>query len=261
MVRCGCRTVVDATPVGLGRSPERLVEISRRTGLNVVMGCGYYLEPTHPPRIADLDADAIAAELIDECTNGVADSGIRPGVIGEIGTGAEWSAREETVLRAAARAQTQTGLAMTIHLHPWSQQGTRVLDVLDEEGVDPAKVILNHLTTAVSDDSYQLDLLHRGVFLAYDLFGFDHSLLGHGRYPPSDHDAARMVVALAERGFLRQLLVSQDVGVKTRLRAYGGWGYGHLFKHVVPLLHELGLGEQECDELLVANPRRALELS
>jgi phosphotriesterase-related protein len=256
----GCRTVVDTTPVGLGRSPQHLREIAARTGLNVVMGCGWYLEGTHPADVATRDADALAAQIVAEVRNGVAGTGIRPGIIGEIGTGAEWSAAEEKVLRAAARAQRETGLCVTVHLHPWSQNGERVLDVLRDEGVPPGRTILNHMTTAIHDERYQLALLERGAFLAYDLFGFDHSLLGLGRYPPSDFDVARGVVDLVERGFVAQLLLSQDVGVKTRLRRYGGWGYAHLFEHVVPLLRELGLGAPEVDTLLVDNPRRALEV-
>jgi hypothetical protein len=106
------------------------------------MGCGYYLEQTHPRHVAEQSADELAADLVSEIEEGE----IRPGVIGEIGTGPDWSAAEEKVLRAAARAQRQTGLALTIHLHPWSQQGARVLDLLDDEGVAPTKTILNHLT-------------------------------------------------------------------------------------------------------------------
>jgi phosphotriesterase-related protein len=257
VVRSGCFTIVDATPLGLCREPERLLEISQRTGLNVVMGCGYYLEQTHPPTVAERTADQLAAELIAEFEEGE----IRPGVIGEIGTGPVWSAEEEKVLRAAAWAQRETGLALTIHLHPWSQQGLRVLDLLDAEEVAPSKTILNHLTTAVADEGYQLALLERGVFLAYDLFGFDHSLLGLGRYPPSDYDVARTIASLVERGNLKQLLVSQDVGVRTRLRAFGGWGYAHLLEHVIPLLRQLGLDDQDCTTLLVDNPRRVLELT
>ena len=74
VVRNGCSTVVDATPLGLGREPERLLEIAQRTGLNVVMGCGYYLEQTHPPSVGERTADQLAAELIAEF---VVDGGIR----------------------------------------------------------------------------------------------------------------------------------------------------------------------------------------
>ncbi len=258
LVRAGCRTVVDATPVGLGRGPEALAALSRATGLNVVMGCGWYLEPVHPAGLAARSVEDLAAELVGELRSGVGETGIRPGLIGELGTGAVPTDAELRVLRAAALAQRETGVCVSVHLHPWSKNGLAVLDVLEAEGVDPARVILNHLTTAIDDEPYQLALLERGAFACYDLFGFDHSCLGPGRYAPSDHDAAARVCALAERGHLEQLLVSQDVGVKTRLRAFGGWGYAHLFEHVVPLLRAGGFDDAMLETLLVRNPRAAL---
>jgi phosphotriesterase-related protein len=258
LARAGCRTVVDATPVGLGRGPEALAGIARATGLNVVMGCGWYLEAVHPEGLAARSVDDLAAELVGELRHGVGDTGIRPGLIGEIGTSAVPSEAEWRVLRAAAAAQRETGVCVSVHLHPWSKNGLAVLDLLEGEGVDPGRVVLNHLTTAIDDEAYQLALLERGAFACYDLFGFDHSCLGPGRYAPSDHDAASRVSWLAERGHLAQLLVSQDVGVKTRLRAFGGWGYAHLFEHVVPLLRGAGLDDAALETLLVRNPRRAL---
>lgn len=258
LVRSGCRTVVDATPVGLGRSPEALATIARATGLNVVMGCGWYVEPVHPAGLGARSVDDLTAELVAEIRHGVGATGIRPGLIGEIGTSAVPTEAEWRVLRAAGAAHVETGVCVSVHLHPWSKNGLAVLDVLEREGVDPRRVVLNHLTTAIDDEAYQLALLERGAFACYDLFGFDHSCLGPGRYVPSDHDAALRICALADRGHLDQLLVSQDVGVKTRLRAYGGWGYAHLFEHVVPLLRAGGFDAAMLDVLLVQNPRRAL---
>jgi phosphotriesterase-related protein len=253
----GGRAIVETTPSGMGRSPQALAEIGERADVRVVMGCGYYIEP-HPESLALRSAEDVAEELLREIRYGVDGTGIRPGIIGEIGTGPAFSAAEEKVLRAAAWAQRETGLALTVHLHPWHENGGRVLDLLDAEGVDPDRVILNHLSTAFDDDAYQRSLLDRGVYLAYDLFGFDHSLIQIGRYAPSDRDVAAKVVELGRAGFLERLLVSQDVAVRTRLRAYGGWSYDHLLSHVVPLLVELGLDRAQVDTLLVENPRRVL---
>ena len=258
LTAAGCRTVVDATPVGLGRDPLALQRIAQRTGLNVVMGCGWYVEAAHPPGLAARTVEDMSRELIREIETGVGGTGIRPGLIGEIGTSASLKDAERRVLVAAARAQCETGLALSIHLHPWSFEGMAVLDLLEREGVDPCRVLLNHLTTAVADDGYQRALLDRGARLCYDLFGFDHSCIVPGRYPPSDYDAVAKVAELASEGYLRQLFVSQDIGVKTRLCAYGGWGYAHLFEHVVPLLRTAGMDECAIDRLLIDNPARML---
>lgn len=257
-VACGVRTFVDATPPALGRDPNQLVELSRATGAHVVMGCGWYLERTHGDDVRRLDVDGLATALIGEIRHGVGETGIRPGVIGEIGTGDPLTEPERRCLRAAAVAATETGLALSVHVHPWGTEGHEVIDTATGEGLAHERILLNHLTTAVDRPEYLTELLERGVNLAFDLFGFDHSLLAPGRYPPSDYDTVLRLVDLVEAGHADRLFVSQDVGVRTRLLRYGGWGYGHLLRHVVPLMSQQGLGPEVVDRLLVTNPARLL---
>ncbi|HEY3109618.1 MAG TPA: phosphotriesterase-related protein, partial [Chloroflexota bacterium] len=82
----GGQTVVDQTPIGLGRDPVALRAIARGTGLNVVMGCGYYVHERHPANLPQRTVEDIADELIREVTVGVGTTGVRAGIIGEIGT-------------------------------------------------------------------------------------------------------------------------------------------------------------------------------
>ena len=253
--RCGGRTIVDCTPSRY-RDPAALREVAEQTGLNIVMGCGHYLEKSHPADLAETPLELIAQEVIDEAHDGV--DGVRPGIIGEIGTGAPMTEAEERVLRAMAWAQVETGLSLTVHVHPWGKGGPRVLDVLHAEGVATDRIILNHAFVDIDDPAYEESLLGRGVTLGYDMFGFDHSLFRVGRYPPSDFDVATEVARLVAAGYASQIVLSQDVCVKTRLRAFGGWGYAHLLEHVVPLLHELGVAEAAVAEMLVSNPARLL---
>ncbi len=258
----GGRTIVEVTPSHLSRRPDILSEISRRSGVNVIMGGGYYLAFTHPEGTASRSTEDLATEMVDEWRHGVGDSGVRPGVIGEIGTFDPVQPEEIRMLRAAAWAHSETDLPVSIHLHPWGFEGIKVLDVLVAEGLRPERVVLGHMNTAISDLPYQLELLERGANLAYDLMGFDHSLIGLGKYPPSDYDIVQAMAGLAERGHLDQLFVSQDMGgVKTRLLAYGGWGYAHILRHVLPLFREAGWGDAEVETLIVRNPARVLSIA
>jgi phosphotriesterase-related protein len=252
----GC--VVDQTPPSLGRDPLALRAISEASGLHVVMGTGHYLAPTHAAGVAGMREEALAEAMAAEIRDGVGATGVRPGIIGEIGTSAPVDPEEERVLRAAARAATASGLAVSVHLHPWGRTGTRVLDVLLAEGLAPGRIVLGHLNTAWDDDPYLRGLADRGAVLAFDLFGFDHSLLGLGRWPPSDADVASVVVSLVRAGHGGRVLVSGDIGVRTRLVAFGSWGFAHVPRHVVPLLVERGLGEQEVEQMLVAGPSAVL---
>ena len=100
-----------------------------------------------------------------------------------------------------------------------------------------------------------------GATLGFDLFGFDHSLLGPGRWPPSDRDVAAVVAALVRDGYADRIVLGQDIGVRSRLRRWGSWGYAHLLEHVVPLLRELGVDQGGLDAMLVRNPARLLAVA
>lgn len=256
----GVRTVVDATPRDIGRNPKALQALARGSGLNVVMGTGYYLAPSHRSFVSATGAEAQThEEILVECELGV--DGVRPGIIGEIGTSDPPAPSELGVLRGAARAARETGLPLSVHVHPWGLHGLQAAETALGQGVEPSRIILNHMSTAVEHPRYLRDLLSLGVTLSFDLFGFDHSLLGPGRYAPSDDVVAACVVELVRGGWLHGVVISQDVGVLTRLRRYGGWGYGHLLRHVVPLLLSKGLSDAEVDVMLRTNPARLLAVA
>ncbi|CAN5835274.1 phosphotriesterase-related protein [soil metagenome] len=254
----GGRCVVEQTPPALGREPRALYRIATDSRVHVVMGTGHYLGPTHEPWVASASVDDIAARIVAEFREGASTSGIRPGIIGEVGTSIPVQAEELRVLRAMARAARETGLAVSVHLHPWGRTGHDVLEALLADGLAPERIVLGHLTTAGDDEVYLRGLADRGVGLAFDLFGFDHSLIGIGRWPPSDADVADTVVSLFRAGLGSQVFISHDIGVRTRLVAYGSWGYAHIPRHVVPLLLERGLTDADVAQLLVSNPARVL---
>lgn len=163
------------------------------------MGSGHYLQSVHPEWLLSVEEPAIAARIIDEWVFGVGPERIRPGIIGEIGTGDPIDDAERRVLRAAASGSRRTGLPVSVHIQPWGRTGLPVLDELEASGAAPHRVVLGHLNTAHDDDRYIAELLGRGAWLAFDLFGFDHSLLGLGRCPPSDADVASTIVRLVDR--------------------------------------------------------------
>ncbi len=132
--------------------------------------------------------------------------------------------------------------------------------MVDETGLGIETVLLNHMTTAVGENERLRSLLRTGVQLSFDLFGFDHSLLGPGRWPPSDDEGVATIAALQREGFGPQVMMSQDVGVRTRLRQYGGWGYGHMLRHLVPLLSAHGVTSEGIRQLFVENPANFLAL-
>ncbi len=254
--RRGGSTLVDLTLPGVGRDPERLRRLASSTGIQIVMGTGWYREPYYPPeaRIDRRSADDLADEMIPEFRDGVAGTGVRPGIIGEIGTDKPWlSAQEERVHRAAARAAMATGMAISTHA-VMSPVGLAQLRVFTEEGVDPARVIIGHA------DSYPvlehwLAILEQGANLELDFLG-----QRFGTEEAAEPRLIEMLVELLERGFGDQILLSQDVCHNAQLKANGGFGYVYLQQHLLPRLRTAAVGEGEIQRMTIDNPRRMLTI-
>lgn len=257
-VAAGGRTLVELTPPGLGQDARRVLEIAERSGVHVVIGTGQYLERVHEPWVAAASTDEITGRLLRTVADGIGDTGIRPGIFGEIGTSDPVQPAEIRFLQGLAVAAVSSGLSISVHLHPWGHEGRAVLDVLAAAGADPTRVILGHCNTAIDRPDDLRALADRGATLGFDLFGFDHSLLGPGRWPPSDRDVATVLASLARDGFADRIVLGQDVGVRSRLVRWGSWGYAHLLVHVVPLLRELGVDDADIGTMLVHNPARLL---
>jgi phosphotriesterase-related protein len=245
----GGRTIVDCTSEGLGRDPSALRRVSEATDLNVVMGSGFYRRPYLDEGLVDrLSVDALADRIVRDLTEGVGDTGIQAGIIGEIGCDRFVSALEERVLRSAARAHLVTGVTITTHAARWPV-GHAQLDLLEEEGVDPGRVIIGHCDM-VPDPGYHLSLVRRGAFVQFD------TIQG-----ASGWDTKRRVDwirALVDAGHERQLLLSQDVCLATDLSANGGPGYAYLLRAFGPKLVDAGFPAELVDTLMTDNPRRAL---
>ena len=252
----GGRTVVDPTCSGIGRDPRALARISKSSGLNVVMGGGFYLQASHPERVAGMAARDIADEIVREALEGVDGSGVRIGLIGEIGVSGEFTSQEERSLRGAAQAQVRTGLPLMVHLPGWYRHAHRVLDVVEEEGGAVRHTVLCHMNPSGHDIPYQTSLAERGAFLEFDMLGMDYWYADQQVQCPSDEDNARAIAGLIGRGFLDNLLLSQDVFLKMMLTRYGGFGYAYVQRHFLPRLGRHGVAQEVLTRLMVDNPRR-----
>jgi len=254
----GGSSMVDCTNNGLNRAPLALKDIARATGVHIIMGSGYYIGRSHPRDLHTRSVEAIADEIVNDLTVGVGDTGVRSGLIGEIGTSYKIRETEKKVLQAAARAQRRTGAPISVHLLPWRKNGGEALDILEDAGADLQQVILSHLSPTSDDVRYHTALARRGAYVEYDFFGMEFYVDTVGQYMGSDYHSLTAIKRLIDEGCLERLLLSHDTSTKIQLTRYGGWGYAHLLKNVVPLLQRRGFGEREITTLLVENPRRVL---
>ncbi len=253
----GGGAIVDLTLPGVGRDPAWLVEIARASGLQVVMGCGWYRGAYYPAQalIDRRSVDDLTDELVGEATDGVGATGIRPGIIGEIGTDKPWvSAQEERVHRAAARAARRTGLAITTH-GVLSAVGLDQLTIFEDEGLDPARVVIGHADSFPVLD-HHLAILERGANVEFDFLGMPFMALerlGEGR-------VVELLSDLLSRGHVERILLSQDVCHDAQLTRYGGNGYTYLARTFLPRLRAAGVSDAEIESMTVANPRRILTI-
>jgi phosphotriesterase-related protein len=253
----GGGAVVDLTLDGVGRDPEWLAGLARASGLHVVMGSGWYRGAHYPPEalIDRRSVDALADLIARDATDGVGESGIRSGIIGEIGTDKPWlSAQEERVHRAAARAARRTGLAITTHAVQ-STVGLDQLTVFEEEGADLSRVVIGHADSNPSLD-YHLAIVERGASVEFDFLGMSFT-------PLERHGEGRIVDNLREllgRGHAERILLSQDVCHDSQLRRYGGNGYTYLAESFLPRLRAAGVSDEEIRTITLDNPRRLLTI-
>ncbi len=264
----GGRTICEVSTLGMGRDPLALKALSERTGVNIVMGGGLYVDVSHPDWTRDKSVDELAEIFARDVLEGVDGTGIRSGLIGEIGTsgipgtdGAEQvTPSEEKSLRAAARAGLRTGAAVSVHLDVTGHGAHRVLDILEEEGLPPDRIVLGHMDLQ-EDFEYHLSVARRGAYLEYDCLGRDYYTdeLGHRAF---GHDTwrVRFLAELVGQGYANRLLLSQDIALKFDLCRYGGVGYAHVANVIVPMLARAGVGEADIKRMLVDNPRDVLTI-
>jgi phosphotriesterase-related protein len=280
----GITTLVDMTPPEIGRHPELLAEVSRRSSTHIVAIAGFFPQvdgmgiPYHWRR---MPIDYIAEELARDITEGMVydgrltpyKAGMLKAATGGLSTkqaplgvgGRHIGFFEDRVVRAIARAQRKTGVAINTHTQPMEYKqrnpGLELLDLLEEEGADPSRVIIGH--AFVHPDIDQLvAICERGACLQIDHIGIPWQ---HDSADELDELIANAVCELADRGHLDRLVFSYD-----RFFSYvhGAPGepdllnetvpVGYIFQEFAPRLAKKGFGKAELNKVLVENPKRLL---
>ncbi len=214
------------------------------------MGTGHYRDPYLDRAWFDrLTASQIADLMVEEIDGGIAGSGVRAGIIGEIGADKRYvSTAEERSFRAAALTQRRTGLTITTHAARWPV-GREQLRILVEAGADPGRVIIGHCDT-VPDLAYHEELARGGSYVQFDCIQGENAFVVER--------VAGYILNLMGKGFGERILLSHDICLMSNLNAFGGCGYDYIPTRFVPILREKGLTEADIRMLTVDNPRRAL---
>jgi phosphotriesterase-related protein len=204
----------------------------------------------------------IADEIVRDITVGAGDTGVKSGIIGEIGCSLPLTDNERKVLRACAAAQRRTGAA--INIHPSIDDGAMLenIAVLKDAGADLSKIAISHIDGFGYSLETRLKVLKEGCYVEYDGFGqalYHFFYMGRIANAMSDIQKITDIIVLIEKGYLNQILMAQDFCFKCDLAAYGGYGYAHIIRNLIPFMKAKGITEEQIYTLLVDNPRRLLE--
>jgi phosphotriesterase-related protein len=245
----GGMTIVDQTTLGLHPDLPALRRASLASGVRIVAGTGLYWHRFRPAWVEALSETELTDRFVSDLTEGVGEEGIRAGIIGEVASGhREIDPIEERAFRAAAHASARTGAAVATHA-VFTSIGLTQLDILEDAGADPARIVIGHADTC-PDPAYHDAILERGAWLAFDTIGQTDKT--------NDVWRADRLTELAHAGHLDRILISSDVCKRPALAAYGGAGYAFVLDGFLPLLRERGFGDAEIDRLLVDNPAAML---
>lgn len=260
LMALGCGLIVDCSTPQIGRNPLALKELSRKTGMRIVMGCGYYTGDTYDASMAQSPVEELAEKMLQESRTGV--DGIHPGILGEFGTSRVILPQERQALKVAARVHKATGMGIQVHIYPWSANGLEAAEILHNGGVAPEKMVICHSDVA-PDLGYIEALLKKGVFVEFDNFGKEFTpepgaSFAGGKFC-TDAERTALFAVLFKAGWGRQLLMTNDICLKCMLTRFGGHGYSHVLMNIVERMKQNGLAADDWQiQVMHDNPLKFL---
>ena len=261
--KAGGGAVVDMGNNGLHRKPVGLAHISKATDIHIIMGSGYYVGASHPPALFRRSVSELSEEMSSDILVGVGESGIKSGMLGEIGCSYPLKDNEVKVLKAVAETQRVTGVPVNIHPGGSQSSPMEIIDLYRSFGGDVHHTAVSHICNRHGMDvDLTVELAETGCYIEYDSFGnyLNPIILPEKPfYALSDRQRITCIKEMIDQGYLDKLLISHDVFHKTDLKRYGGFGYSHIQSTVIPLMHLNGVTEKEIHSLLVENPKRFLQ--
>jgi phosphotriesterase-related protein len=228
----GIACIVDGGHADMGRSIDFLRQVSKKSGVPIVAGGGFYSQPFYPKEISTMSEEQIVKALIKQADTDTL------GVFGEIGSWDDITADERKVFRAVGKAHVATNLSIFTHTGIPGKSALEQLDILEDAGVKPNRVVIGHLGNLVDPNvAVHKAICRRGAFVGFDRQGGNN-----------DAQQVPMVMSLIEAGFADHLMFSADTSS----------GYGKTMTVFVPKVKAAGATDQILHQITVDNTRRFL---
>ena len=260
MVNDGGKSVVDVSCHPMLLDPEGQREVSERSGVNIVRGCGRYIEEFMGPEDLVQGVEGLVADIVRDIEDGYGETGIRAGIIGEIGCSWPWTEAERRSIEAAVIAQQETGATVTIHPGRNVQAPFEIIAFVEAAGADLSRTIMDHIDRRIFEIDTLLRFADLGSVLEFDVFGWENSRFSQDGDLDLSSDGVKITAirALIDAGHVERIVVGHDIAWRTRMVEYGGHGYGHIYRNIVPMMQRRGFTDAEIRTILVENPARLL---
>lgn len=245
----GVNGMAECTPMFLGRDPELLLRLSEATDIHILTNTGMYKEPYLPAYAFERSAEELSRMWIDEATNGIDGTGIKPGFIKIAVNPGNLIPIQQKIVRSAALTSKATGLTIACHTGH-GIAGMEAIDIIEKEGVSAEKFIFVHAGAEPNVD-YHVGIAKRGAWIEYDNVG------------PNEADRViQLINIMLDKGYEDKLLISQDAGWYNVGEPRGGniRGFAYIVKDFLPLMERSGIQAKTISKLLVENPARALRI-
>jgi len=259
----GVRSIVDPTVIGLGRYLPWVQRVAEQVDLQIVAATGLYTYNDLPfyfhyrGFLFDTDPDPMVEMFVKDITEGIADTGVKAGII-KCATDVDGlTPGVERVLRACARTHRQTGVPITTHTDAGTFRGRDQQRVFEEEGVDLSRVVIGHCGDS-TDLDYLKELMDKGSMIGMDRFGVDVVL-------PFD-DRVQVVADLCAQGYADRMVLAHDAACfidwftpEAQSAMAPNWHFNHISDDVLPELLRRGVTQDQVDQMLVVNPKRLFD--
>lgn len=289
MERDGYKTLIEMTPIEVGRHPALMAEVSRKSGMNIIAITGFFPESIGLPYYWRRQTiEELAEFFLRDITEGMVfagkQTGIRAGAL-KISTGQEGLANtpsapqenglrvrpaEERVIRAAGRVQRETGCGINTHSDPTdyavTNPGIEQITLLEAEGADPAKIAIGHVLIRPKSLEQAVEICERGASINIDHVGIPWK---YETAEELDDFMANQICELATQGYVDHLILSYDRWFFNPRTAVTELDpdmpnervpFTYMFDSFIPRLLKKGFQEEDIDKMLIDNPKRIFSI-
>ena len=241
----GVRNITEVTNIGMGRDINYIREVSEKSGINVICATGFYKEPFYPEFVYEKNEKALSEIMKKEILEGIDGTGIKAGIIGEIGSSKDKITETELkVFKSAIIAHLETGISITTHTY-LATMGHEQVKLFKEYKVNLDKIVIGHVDLS-GNTEYILKMLYDGVYVEFDTIGKNNYLL--------DDIRVEMLKEIEKRELIDRVFLSMDITRKSNMKYNGGIGYNYIFEVFLPKLREAGIKESSIEKMLKINP-------